>query len=130
MMVPMQTAYANFPQPPAQHFQPQSPVYASQVLHSTMMDPMVRIFILMPFIGHKYEISVIVLCWFLIANAINILYMSFLCNCSCVSNNNSNQHQTLYHHCLSVMVIRLHYIPTNQLYPKRHLLLVSPMLVV
>lgn len=44
MVAPMQTAYGNYPQPAAQHFQPQSPVYASQVIHPTMMvqDPMVR----------------------------------------------------------------------------------------
>ena len=43
MMV--QTAFGNFPQPAPQHFQAQSPVYASQVIHPTMMvqDPLVRI---------------------------------------------------------------------------------------
>lgn len=44
MVAPMQTAYSNFPQQVAQHFQPQSPVYTPQVIHPTMMvqDPMVR----------------------------------------------------------------------------------------
>ena len=129
MVAPMQTPYSNFPQPTAQHFQPQSPVYASQVLHPTMMvqDPMVRIYY--NSIHGAYEISVIVLCWFLIANAINILYMSLPSNCSCVSNNSSSRQQTLYRHSLSAMLIHPHCIPANRLCPKHHLHLVSPMLM-
>ena len=44
MVAPMHAAYANFPQQAGAHFQPQSPVYAPQVIHQTMMlhDPMVR----------------------------------------------------------------------------------------
>ncbi|XP_065884879.1 helix-loop-helix protein hlh-2-like isoform X2 [Dysidea avara] len=42
MVAPMHAAYANFPQQAGAHFQPQSPVYAPQVIHQTMMlhDPM------------------------------------------------------------------------------------------
>ena len=130
MVSPMQPAYSNFPQPATQHFQPQSPVYASQVLHPTMMvqDPMVRIDYNR--IHKAYEISVIVLCWFLIGNSINILHMSLLSNCSCASNNSSSsQQQTLYHHSLSVMSTHPRCIPANRLCPKHRLLLVSPVLV-
>jgi len=44
MVTPMQASYTNFPQQAGAHFQPQSPAYAPQVLHQTMMlhDPMVR----------------------------------------------------------------------------------------
>ena len=73
MVAPMQTAYGNYPQP-TQHFQPQSPpVYASQVIHPTMMvqDPMVRILSVIIFIVHMEECCLP--CWFLIANGISIL---------------------------------------------------------
>ena len=53
MVAPMQTAYGSYPQP-AQHFQPQSPVYAPQVIHPTMMvqDPLVRILTVIVFMVH------------------------------------------------------------------------------
>lgn len=117
MVAPMQTAYGNFPQPAAQHFQPQSPVYASQVIHPTMMvqDPMVRI-VYYNSIHRAYEISVIVLCRLLIANSVNILYMSPLFKCSCVFNSSSN-HQgrlILFLRFSSVMLTRLHCTPTSR----------------
>lgn len=54
MVAPMPAAYGNFPHPNAPHYQPQSPVYASPVIHPTMMvqDPMVRTLMTIVFMMH------------------------------------------------------------------------------